>query len=169
MCFIGQDLAASGDKQYASGATNLLPANSKLSMFNVEVPGFYGSTVKTRSSFAYQIQICSDIAEIWSKTHPDVKLFNATEGGAYIDGFCHLTLSELSKNFGLQGRETKTPIVLKTKNKISKSRVNEFLTSYDDGMRQIIKLADKISKLDKIQEKTRGLDKKIRKEIGEFS
>ncbi len=169
LCFIGQDLAASGEKQYASGATNLLPANSKLSMFNVEVPGFYGSTVKTRSSFAYQIQICSDIAEIWAKTHPDVKLFNATEGGAYIDGFYHLTLSELSKKFGLQGRETKTPIVFKTKNKISKSQVSEFLTGYDGSMRQIIKLADKISKLDKVHEKTRGLDKKIRKEIEKFS
>ena len=66
-------------------------------------------------------------------------------------------------------RETKTPIVFKTKNKISKSQVNEFLTSYDGSMRQIIKLADKISKLDKIQEKTRGLDKKIRKEIEKFS
>ena len=58
---------------------------------------------------------------------------------------------------------------LKQKTKISKSQVSEFLTSYDGSMRQIIKLADKISKLDKIQEKTRGLDKKIRKEIEKFS
>ena len=66
----------------------------------------------------------------------------------------HLTLSELSKKFGLQGRETKTPILLKTKNKISKSLMNEFLTSYDNGMRQITKLADKISKLDKTGKNT---------------
>jgi len=169
MCFIGQDLAASGEKQYASGATNLLPANSKLSMFNVEVPGFYGTAVKTRSSFAYQIQICSDIAEIWSKTHPEVELFNATEGGAYIEGFSHLSLRDFSKKFKLQERAPKIPLLLETKNKISKSLINEFLTSYDNGMRQIIKLADKISKLDKSKDKTRGLDKKIKKEVEKFS
>lgn len=169
LCFIGQDLAASGDKQYASGATNLLPANSKLSMFNVEVPGFYGSTVKTRSSFAYQIQVCSDIAEIWSKTHPDVKLFNATEGGAYIEGFYHLTLREFSKKLQLQVRAKKEPIVLKTNNRISKSLIHEFLNGYDYRMHQIIKLADKISNLDTVQERSRSLDKKISKEIEKFS
>ena len=169
LCFIGQDLAASGEKQYATGATNLLPANSKLSMFNVEVPGFYGTAVKTRSSFAYQIQICSDIAEIWSKTHPEVELFNATEGGAYIEGFSHLTLREFSKKFALQERATKTPILLETKNEISNSLINEFLASYENGMRQITKLADKISRLDRVTDKTRGLDKKIKKEIEKFS
>ena len=167
--FIGQDLAASGEKQYATGATNLLPANSKLSMFNVEVPGFYGTAVKTRSSFAYQIQICSDIAEIWSKTHPEVELFNATEGGAYIEGFSHLTLREFSKKFTLKARAAKTPILLETKNEISNSLINEFLTSYEHGMHQITKLADKISRLDRVTDKTRGLDKKIKEEIEKFS
>ena len=51
LCFIGQDLAASGEKQYATGATNLLPANSKLSMFNVEVPGFYGTDGQDEKQF----------------------------------------------------------------------------------------------------------------------
>ena len=138
-------------------------------MFNVEVPGFYGTAVKTRSSFAYQIRICSDIAEIWSKTHPEVALFNATEGGAYIEGFSHLTLREFSKKFQLQERAPKIPVLLETKNKIPKSLVNELLTSYDDGMCQIIKLADKISKLDRVKDKTRGLEKKIKKEIEKFS
>ena len=36
-------------------------------------------------------------------------------------------------------------------------------------MRQITKLADKISRLDRVTDKTRGLDKKIKKEIEKFS
>ena len=168
LCFVGQDLAASGDKQYAAGATELLPANSKLSMFNVEVPGFYGSKVMTRSSFAYQIQICSDIADLWSKSHPDVRLFNATEGGAYIDGFEHLTLNEFSKKLNLKENLFNKSIVLESKSEVSGVSVDEFMNEFESGMCQITKIADKISKLDKIQNKPRGLDKKIRKEIEKF-
>ena len=168
LCFVGQDLAASGDKQYAAGATELLPANSKLSMFNVEVPGFYGSKVMTRSSFAYQIQICSDIADLWSKSHPDVRLFNATEGGAYIDGFEHLTLNEFSKKLNLKENLFNKSIVLESKSEVSGISVDEFMNEFESGMCQITKIADKISKLDKIQNKPRGLDKKICKEIEKF-
>ena len=168
LCFVGQDLAASGDKQYAAGATELLPANSKLSMFNVEVPGFYGSKVMTRSSFAYQIQICSDIADLWSKSHPDVRLFNATEGGAYIDGFEHLTLNEFSKKLNLKENLFNKSIVLESKSEVSGVSVDEFMNEFESGMCQITKIADKISKLDKIQNKPRGLDKKICKEIEKF-
>ena len=168
LCFVGQDLAASGDKQYAAGATELLPANSKLSMFNVEVPGFYGSKVMTRSSFAYQIQICSDIAELWSKSHPDVRLFNATEGGAYIDGFEHLTLNEFSKKLNLKEKLSNKSIVFEPKCEVSGKLVDKFLNDFESGMCQIIKISDKISKLDKIQNRPRGLDRKIHKEIEKF-
>ena len=169
LCFIGQDLAATGDKQYAAGATKLLPSNSSLSMFNVEVPGFYGSSVMTRSSFAYQIQICSDIAELWSKSHPDVRLFNATEGGAYIDGFEHLTLQEFSKKLNLREKLAGKSIVLEPKCEVSSKSVNDFMNDFENGMCQITKIADKISKLDKTEDKSRGLDKKIRREIEKFT
>ena len=138
-------------------------------MFNVEVPGFYGSSVMTRSSFAYQIQICSDIAELWSKSHPDVRLFNATEGGAYIDGFEHLTLKEFSKKLNLREKLSGKSIGLEPKCEVSSKSVNDFMKDFENGMCQITKIADKISKLDKTEDKSRGLDKKIRKEIEKFT
>ena len=96
IAFIGQDLAADGDKQYADGATQLLPAHAKMSMFNIEVPGFYGGTVMTRNSFEYQIRRCSELANGWKTMQPGLNLVNATEGGAYIDGFDHMSLQSFA-------------------------------------------------------------------------
>ena len=98
IAFIGQDLAADGDKQYADGATTLLPAHAKMSMFNIEVPGFHGEPVMTRNSFEYQIRRCSELANGWKTMQPDLNLVNATEGGAYIDGFDHMSLQSFAEN-----------------------------------------------------------------------
>ena len=63
ICFIGQDLASQGEKQYAEGATDLLPAHARISMFNIEVRDFCRDTVMTRNSFHYQIKRCAEIAK----------------------------------------------------------------------------------------------------------
>ena len=63
-------------------------------MFNIEVPGFYGEKVLTRNSFNYQIKRCSEIAAEWKDENPEINLVNATEGGAYIDGFDHMSLDD---------------------------------------------------------------------------
>ena len=99
--FIGQDLAADGSKQYADGATSMLPAHAKMSMFHIEVPGFYGKSVMTRNSFEYQIRRCSELAQNWRQTQPDLNLVNATEGGAFIEGFDHVSLRSFSESRNL--------------------------------------------------------------------
>ena len=96
ICFVGQDLAADGQKQYADGATRLLPAHAKLSMFDIEVPGFYGDTVLTRSAYHHQIKKCSTIARDLAALAADTRLVNATEGGAFIEGFDHMSLKSFA-------------------------------------------------------------------------
>ena len=84
LCFIGQDLASSDRLQYAKGATSLLPVHNDISTFNIEVDGFYGDKVMTRSAYHGQLLRCEHIASELNLKAPHVKLFNATEGGVYI-------------------------------------------------------------------------------------
>ena len=70
-------------------------------MFHIEVPGFYGKPVMTRNSFEYQIRRCSELAKNWCQMQPDLNLVNATEGGAFIEGFDHMSLKSFSETRNL--------------------------------------------------------------------
>lgn len=168
ICFVGQDLAADGQKQYADGATNLLPAHAKLSMFDIEVPGFYGDTVFTRTAYYHQIKKCTHIAKDLTGLISDIKLVNATEGGAYIDGFEHMSLKSFAKQQGLEGQPKTKSINFSGAAGASKKDVLSYLKTTSATMRQIVKTADKIIKLDQEPNKSRSLQKKIEKEIGKF-
>ena len=168
ICFVGQDLAADGQKQYADGATNLLPAHAKLSMFDIEVPGFYGDTVFTRTAYYHQIKKCTHIAKDLTGLIGDIKLVNATEGGAYIDGFEHMSLKSFAKQQGLEGQPKTKSINFSGAAGASKKDVLSYLKTTSATMRQIVKTADKIIKLDQEPNKSRSLQKKIEKEIGKF-
>ena len=98
ICFIGQDLAATGGKPYADGTTSLLPNHTTDAMFHIEVAGFHGDTVMTRNSFEYQIKRCEELAQEWQEEQPELNLVNATEGGAFIPGFEHMTLSSTNND-----------------------------------------------------------------------
>lgn len=85
---VGQDLALDGDRQYAQDAN----------LFNVEsrkllpLRGYYGGTVQSPSDyylFHHQFEL---IAQDMAQRDPDLRLFNCTEGGAYIKGFEHTPL-----------------------------------------------------------------------------
>jgi len=168
ICFLGQDLAADGHKQYADGATGLLPAHAKLSMFDIEVPGFYGDTVLTRSAYYHQIKKCSTIAKDLIAQISDIKLVNATEGGAYIDGFEHMSLKSFAKQQRLEGQPRTKNITFRGVSGASEKDVLSFLKTTTTSMKQIVKTADKIIKLDQEPNKHRSLQKKIEKEVGKF-
>lgn len=168
ICFIGQDLAADAGQQYASGATDLLPAHAALETFNIEVPGFYGSTVMTRNSFEYQIKRCSEIAQEWQGEQPEMRLVNATEGGAFIDGFEHMSLAAYSKSRGLQKLSLNKTIEFNNASNLPRVDLLSYLDGIVDKMDRVIGLASMIIKLDNTIPKTRGLNKKIQKAVKKF-
>jgi hypothetical protein len=168
ICFVGQDLAADGCKQYADGATSLLPAHAKLSTFDIEVPGFYGDKVLTRSAYYHQIKKCSFIAKDLTEQISDMRLVNATEGGAYIDGFEHMSLKSFVKQQGLEGQPRTKSIKFSSAASASKKDVLSYLKTIRTSMKQTIKTADKIIKLDQEPNQHRGLQKKIEKEVSKF-
>ncbi|MEK9570811.1 MAG: hypothetical protein VW124_17465, partial [Paracoccaceae bacterium] len=168
ICFIGQDLAAHGGQQYAQGATDLLPAHAKMSTFNIEVPGFYGDTVMTRNSFHYQIKRCTEIANEWKNENPKINLVNATEGGAFIEGFEHMSLDAFATSRNLDQTTGEKQIWFEGKANISKVRIDAYLQEISNLLDRMIIAANQIIKLDKKPEKNRGLQKKIQKTIQKF-
>ena len=168
ICFVGQDLAADGQKQYADGATRLLPAHAKLSMFDIEVPGFYGDTVLTRSAYHHQIKKCSTIARDLAALAADTRLVNATEGGAFIEGFDHMSLKSFAEQQGLEGQPKTKKLNFTGEAGASEIDIASYLKAVSKNMRQIVKIATKIIKLDQEPNKHRGLQRKIEKEISNF-
>ena len=168
ICFIGQDLAAHEGQQYAQGATDLLPAHAKMSTFNIEVPGFYGDTVMTRNSFHYQIKRCTEIATEWKNKDLDTNLVNATEGGAFIEGFEHMSLDAFASSRNLDQTTGKKQIWFESEVNISRARIDAYLQEISNLLDRMIIAANQIIKLDKKPEKNRGLQKKIQKTIQKF-
>ena len=166
--FIGQDLAADGSKQYADGATSMLPAHAKMSMFHIEVPGFYGKSVMTRNSFEYQIKRCSELAQNWRQTQPDLNLVNATEGGAFIEGFDHMSLKSFSQSRKLYDISTDKKVEFNDYTPISDVDVRDYFRQALGTLDRMIDFSSLVIKLDTQKEKTRGLQKKIQKTVKKF-
>ena len=152
LCFIGQDLASSDRLQYAKGATSLLPAHNDISTFNIEVDGFYGGKVMTRSAYHGQLLRCEHIAAELNLIAPHIRLVNATEGGAYINGFEHVSLSDFANNRGLNKRHHVKQLLWQQSTKIKPTHVTGYLSHISDKMSQIANIADAIIKLDKAPE-----------------
>ena len=168
ICFIGQDLAADGEQQYAEGATELLPEHAKMSTFNIKVPGFYGDMVMTRNSFDYQIKRCAEISREWKNKDPNITLVNATEGGAFIEGYDHMSLSEFAKSRNLHQLPQIKKIWFENEANLSKAAIDSYLLKIGDLLDRVNLIADRVIKLDKKTEKNRGLHKKIQKTIQKF-
>lgn len=85
----GQDLAlADGGQRYAQDAQLNNLSVPKL----MTLPGYHGGTVQTPSDYFLFHHQFERIAKTLATSHPDVRLCNCTEGGAYIQGYEHLPL-----------------------------------------------------------------------------
>jgi len=168
LCFVGQDLASSDRLQYAKGATSLLPAHNDISTFNIEVNGFYGDKVMTRSAYHGQLLRCEHIASELHLKAPHIKLFNATEGGAYINGFEHLSLSEFANTRNLNNSRHVKQLMWTQNPQIKPTHVNHYLAHIADTMDKISAIAKKIIKLDTAPEKNMNEDKDIAELIEKF-
>ena len=65
------------EKDYADGATQLLPSRFEHEDVQHRGARLLWETVKTRNSFNYQIKLCSDLASKWKSEMPNLKLINA--------------------------------------------------------------------------------------------
>ena len=153
LCFIGQDLASSDRLQYAKGATSLLPVHNDISTFNIEVDGFYGDKVMTRSAYHGQLLRCEHIASELNLKAPHIKLFNATEGGAHINGFEHISLSEFANTRNLNNSHYVKQLTWTQGPRIKPMHVTDYLAHITETMDQISTIADAIIKQDTAPEK----------------
>jgi hypothetical protein len=120
---VGQDLSFAGDKQYASqsadgkvkiikneetntvsyadlteGLETVFAAGGFDSRTLTEplrtLPGYYGGTVFTKTDYAIFHTEFQNIAQAVKDEGAGIELLNCTEGGAYIEGFKHVSLRE---------------------------------------------------------------------------
>jgi hypothetical protein len=137
-------------------------------MFQIAVPGFYGDTVMTRASYEYQIKRCSEIAREWRSHGIGINLVNATEGGAHIPEFDHMTLKNFIKQRQLQEKKTNKSLDFSAEFPITADGLESYSRNVHKIMTRISALADMIIKLDNKVEKTIGIQKKTRKVIQKF-
>ena len=93
---------------------------------------------------------------------------NATEGGALIEGFEHMSLDTFAKSRNLDQTTGEKQIWFEGKTNISRAKIDAYLQELSILLDRMIIAANQIIKLDKSQEKTRGLSKKIQKTIRKF-
>jgi len=83
-------------KNVPPGMEQVLLANGHSSKDTIEpaltLPGYYGGTVLTRSNYHIFHGEFVELAKAESQRNNPTPLINATEGGAYIEGFEHITL-----------------------------------------------------------------------------
>ena len=126
---VGQDLSFAGDKQYASrsadGQVRIVKneETNRISYLNLTdgletvfaaggidgrtlteplrtLPGYYGGTVFTKTDYAIFHSEFQNIAQTVKEEKTGVELLNCTEGGAYIEGFKHISLTQAHAMLG---------------------------------------------------------------------
>lgn len=125
---VGQDLALSEGKQYSSHSANsestpVFDADGKTITFSnvsadqekifqatgtgsqdtiepvLQLPGYYGGTVSTRRNYHLFHGEFVQIARLENAEPAPRPLLNCTEGGAFIEGFAHISLAEAIEQY----------------------------------------------------------------------
>ena len=94
LVLLGQDLAFTDGKDYADGGE--LDFNNHYhfaGVNNSEVDGYYGGKVTTGADYEFFIGEFSEQAQLMSDA--GCEMFNCTEGGAFIENFKHVPLSQV--------------------------------------------------------------------------
>jgi hypothetical protein len=122
----------------------------------------------TRSAYHGQLLRCEHIASELQLKAPHIKLFNATEGGAYINGFEHVSLSEFANTRNLNNSRHVKQLMWTQKPQIKPTHVNDYLAHINDTMDQISTIANAIIKLDTAPKTNVDKDKDIVELIEKF-
>lgn len=94
---IGQDLSIAGDRYYAQGEGNVKFSHGQNDV--LRVPGYYGQPVTSLSTYYSYAQWLGQKAAELKRSHPQLLLINATEGGVMIPGFTQLKLRDAAWRF----------------------------------------------------------------------
>jgi len=106
---VGTDLSFTEDKHYSEGSKPDPDAKyHKVDPVIGVVPGYYGGEVQTKPDYKMYLDQLRQLTIMWKEDIEagKVSIFNCTEGGAYIDGFEHEPLRDVTKKL-LEG--TKDP------------------------------------------------------------
>jgi len=102
LILVGQDLAFAANKRYSNGGDlNFMPTVDLAP--EILVDGYYGGKVGTSADYDYFIDRFAELGLFMSET--GCKVYNCTEGGAYIENFEHLPLAQVLACIG--GRENR--------------------------------------------------------------
>ena len=99
IALVGQDLALSETGElYANNAELDLSPNRMANLGEeFKTKGFYGNEVTTNASFSFFAQFYKHFAK-QVNAETNIKLFNCTEGGVYLEGFDHISLKKFIKD-----------------------------------------------------------------------
>lgn len=154
ICLIGQDLASNGKDVYADGATASLKSvginssEAELKEFVIPVKGFFGGTVYTRADYKVYLEQYELLSQNFSDANMEVELTNATEGGAFISGFEHMSFRKYIEQNREQMHKNKKVIEFGTSNESFHIPYEEFRKSFIANLDRIIALSRKIIDID---------------------
>lgn len=135
---VGQDLALTGNKTHADGTFQ-----EKMEEIDTKgmrmVPGYYGEDVPTRQDFYMYLEWYKNYIKGCKEYRSTLRVINATEGGAMIDGAENMTLREAieencKKEVDISGLIESVEPVFSGKNR---DKVIEYLHGTEAGFRAI--------------------------------
>ena len=98
----------------------------------------------------------------------DLNLVNATEGGAFIEGFDHMSLKSFSESRSLHDISADKKVEFNNISPISDADVQNYFRKTRCTLDSMLDITSLVIRLDTQKEKTRGLQKKIQKTIKRF-
>ena len=105
LVLLGQDLAFTEAKRYSDGGE--LDFNTALSSVpDILVDGYYGGKVGTSADYDFFIGQFAELGQLMGDA--GCKMFNCTEGGAFIDNFEHVSLAHFLSDNNFKGKKSVT-------------------------------------------------------------
>jgi len=155
ICLIGQDLASDGKNIYADGATENLKSvginssSGDINEFIIPVKGFWGDTVYTRADYKVYLEQLELISQNIAEESMEIALTNATEGGAFINGFQHMTFRKFIQQQEKQLQSAVKIVNFGPSNETFDIRFKEYRETFAANMERIITLSRKIIDIDR--------------------
>lgn len=88
---VGQDLAVGDNKKYAGDVSD----GSDIRKNMIAIKGYYGDVAYTLPDYKLHL----DWFEMFARSNPQYTIYNATEGGAYIEGTTNVELRQIVERY----------------------------------------------------------------------
>ncbi len=99
LCFVGQDLAYSNKQTHSVGTANYTTISDNCLQMLMELDDYFlkGKVYAPKNLYIYKMWI-----ENYIREHSDIQFFNATQGGAYIQGCEHIEFEHFIKKINFK-------------------------------------------------------------------